>query len=69
MTATEVLKVIGYKNPNKLQARTVSNILRKMVGDPRKAHGGRRVYDMPPLAGSTPSGFDDTGMHDDDDEL
>lgn len=69
MTATEVLKVIGYKNPSKLQARTVSNILRKMVGDPRKAHGGRRVYDMPPLAGSAPSGFDDTGMHDDDDEL
>ena len=69
MTATEVLKVIGYKNPSKLQARTVSNILRKMVGDPRKAHGGRRVYDMPPLAGSAPSGFDDTGMHEDDDEL
>ena len=69
MTATEVLKVIGYKNPSKMMARTVSNILRRLVGDPRKTHGGRRVFDMPPLAGSAPAGFDDTGMHDDDDEL
>ncbi|MEF7671696.1 VapE domain-containing protein, partial [Bacillus thuringiensis] len=69
MTATEVLKVIGYKNPSKMQARTVSNILRRLAGDPRKTHGGRRVYDLPPLSGSAPAEFDDTGMHDDDDEL
>lgn len=69
MTATEVLKVIGYKNPSKMMARTVANILRRLAGDPRKTHGGRRVFDMPPLKGSAPAGFDDAGMHDDDDEL
>lgn len=69
MTATEVLKVIGYKNPTKMLARTAGNILRRLAGESRKTHGGRRVFNMPPLAGSAPAGFDDSGMHDDDDEL
>lgn len=68
MTATDVLKVIGYKNPSKMQARTVGNILRKLVGPSRKTHGGRRVFDMPPLAGSLPASFDDKAMLDDDDD-
>lgn len=48
MTATEVLKAIGYDRPQRRDATAVSEILRRMTGgEPRKTNG-RRVFSLPP---------------------
>lgn len=51
LTATEVLIMIGYDKPNKVQATHVSKVLKKLTGgDPIKRARGR-YFAMPPKSG------------------
>lgn len=53
LTSTEVLLIIGYKQPNRAQVRECGAVLRKLTGaDPRKSNG-RKVYAMPPKNAET----------------